>query len=807
MCATNNTSVNNDNMDSHAEAKNFIHSTDSYFTTLWTEDLKIIDCNDKSAQFIGTDKETLINSFFDFCPTLQPDGRPSKLVNNEYLTKALNEGFYAFDWNYRKKNGQIVTAKESLVRHFFEGKKYIISYVYEMKNLNPEHTTLQLHYERTQSLLEHLPIGVEFWSKDYQLIDCNNSSLRLLGINSKAEYIERIKEITPEYQPCGRSTKELTTEYLNKAMNEGFVRFEWVLLDAKGQEIPVEVILNKVKNGTEDIVIAYYNDLSEVKRNILKTERLEQRLTHILDAAPYSITMWDKNFKPIDCNLATLNFFGFEDKGDFLTNYYKAIPTFQNTGIYPGRPFMDLFGQVFEDGYAYFEGEIGHAKTDEKFFVETTLRKLSIQGQDFVVAYLNDLTYQKAMLNEIVESHRSISIARDAAEKSTQIKSEFLANMSHEIRTPMNGILGLIHLLSFTELKNQQTEYVDKIRHSAESLLRIINDILDFSKIEAGKLEIENTSFTLKEIKDDLCALFNPKFEEKNLDGQIFTTADLSTKFVGDPLRLKQVLLNLIGNAIKFTDSGSVTADVQMDCDTENQKALCTFCISDTGIGLSQKQLDRLFKAFGQADTSTTRKYGGTGLGLVISKRIVEIMQGKIWVESEPNNGAKFYFTAVFNLDTNEEQESDILVDFDKTYMLAESDPKDLKSALSQAFGYILLVEDNEINQLIANELLSARGHKIDIAQNGQEAIEMINKNNYDLVLMDIQMPIMDGLTATLNIRKDPKFTTLPIIAMSAHAMKGDKEISLQHGMNDHLAKPINPEELHQTIQDWLNKK
>ncbi len=793
--------------DCDADALQLIYDSE-YLSMLWSEDFELIDSNDSVLKLFDTDKETFLNSFFDFSPPFQPDGQLSAVAALTYLTKARDIGFCAFTWMHQKKTGEMFSCSISIVRQIINNKTYLITHAFGITRVAADISLEQKNYEKNQLMLKHLPIGVDFWNENFELIDCSEGTLRLFGMQSKQEYFEKFLTLSPEFQPNGQRTVDLVPINLKKVLDEGYNRFEWMHVLPNGEELPAEIILQKIQSGDEKFIISYYKDLREIKQGISNTQRAEERLKQTIDAAPYSIALWDKNFLPLDCNLATLTFFGFEDKEEFVTNYFQTLPTYEQTSGHQNSPLHDLLKQVFDEGYAYFEGEVGHFKTEEKFFVEVIFRKVLIQGEEFVVSYLNDLTYQKAMLGEIIESHRIASFARDEAEKSTRIKSEFLANMSHEIRTPMNGILGLIHLLGFTTLNEQQKEYVKKIQYSAESLLRIINDILDFSKIEAGKLEIEKTSFTLAEIKEDLFTIFSSKFSEKNIIGQIFHKNNIETKLIGDPLRLKQVLLNLIGNAIKFTNEGSVIAEVSLDVNVDTSKVMCCFCVSDTGIGLNEEQVQRLFSAFSQADTSTTRKYGGTGLGLVISKRLVEIMGGKIWVESEVGKGSKFCFTASFDLDTS-------VVDMDECFAnidipSANSTANTIKTSIiaqrMPLFGYILLVEDNDINQLIANELLTAKGHKVDIAENGQQAIEMININKYDLVLMDIQMPIMDGLTASKTIRQNPKFSSLPIIAMSAHAMKGDREISINHGMNDHLAKPINPEELYTCLDSWLRK-
>ena len=472
----------------------------------------------------------------------------------------------------------------------------------------------------------------------------------------------------------------------------------------------------------------------------------------------------------VDINEAGLNLFAFSEKSEAIG---------QSALDFIAPHFQDKVKEHIKNGYEELY-EVEAVKKDGTFFPVLLRGKLTyIHGVLSRVTSLVDLS-------ELKRKEKSLEIERRKAEEATRLKSQFLANMSHEIRTPMNGIMGMAHLALQSGLNEKQKYFVEKIDRSAKNLLGILNDILDFSKVEAGKMTIEKINFNLEDMINEIMTLLKIGVKEKSLNFSIFYEREGKKDFFADKLRIAQVLTNILSNAIKFTKKGG---SVELFVSKQGND-FYRFEIKDTGIGLSELQVTKLFHSFTQADGSTTRKYGGTGLGLAISKQLVELMGGKIWVESQVDVGSSF----IFEIPLQELEES--------VHIEKREEETDIRVLQGSS---ILLVEDNETNQEIIIGLLEHSGIEIDIAYNGVEAIEFFDKKEYELILMDIQMPIMDGYEATTIIRE--KNREIPIIALSANAMKEDAIKSKKIGMNEHLNKPIEIEKLYEILLKYIKKK
>lgn len=641
--------------------------------------------------------------------------------------------------------------------------------------------TLRLEQEKAQQYLNVAGSVIVVIGEDERINLVNKAGLQLLGYS--------------EEELIGKSWfDKIVFQQDYKLMRTGFRQM------IKGKIKPLEVYENiiRLRDGTKKLmswhnvliydknskpigILASGEDITEHRQ----ADKELHKLSQAVEQSPVSVVITDRQGRIQYVNTKFCERTHYRSEEVLGKN-----PRILKSGSLPQPFYQDLWHTILA-GQIWRGDFLNKTKEGEQYWERASISSImDAKGSiTHFIAIKEDITEQKEMEEELLQ-------AKVEAELSNKAKGDFLANMSHEIRTPMNAVIGLTHLALQTDLQPKQRDYLQKISVSAQSLMKIINDILDFSKFAAGKLIMENIPFNLWQVLEDVTTILNSTAEEKGLEMVLNVAKNVPMRLRGDPHRLKQILLNLFSNALKFTEKGEIVLTVKLMKHELNTVQL-EFNLRDTGIGMNEQEKSRLFSAFTQADGSTTRKYGGTGLGLVISKQLVEMMGGAMHVKSQPLQGSEFIFTVNFNSygdDDGKDQQSHYI----SGVVLAHKEWNHLRGAR------ILLVEDNEINLQVAREIMEQKNIIVTAARNGLEAVEMVKKMDFDGVLMDIQMPEMGGLEATALIRKHYPNISLPIIAMTADVVPLRLEAYLAGGMNDSIFKPIDIEQMFKTISKWV---
>ncbi len=766
---------------------------------LWETDEKGVYtyCSEKVEEILGYQvREILGRTPFDFMPPGEADRVKKIFVSLAAAGEPIRD---LENWNLTKEgkkvclltNGVPVLDRKGRLRGYRGVDRDVTALKEAERKAEIWETRFHSLFDTSKAAVMLLDHGGFF--------DCNEATLRLFGFPDRESFCRcHPGEISPPRQPGGEESMVLAARKIAQAMEEGYARFEWIHRKTDGTDFPAEVTLTSMKSGGKKILQAVVEDISIRKRMEEEIARETAKLQSMISGMKEGVVFADAENRIIEVNEYFCRFM----KTSRSRVLGRRIEEFHSPAV----------RKKIEDWIGIFRKYPGTSPTEMQRKLgeaEVLLRMQPVYREgryDGILLNIIDVTElvearrRAYELNSVLEEQTNFANRMAArAEAASEAKSRFLANMSHEIRTPMNGVLGVSELLAGTNLDEEQRRYVEIIQSSGKSLLRILDDILDFSRIEAGMLGLERGDFDPRKVLEDTAALLWPRAEAKGIGLSWEVSAGVPAMVRGDEVRLRQVLVNLVENAVKFTERGRVS--IKAVAEREGPEGgLLRFFVEDTGIGIPREDLESVFEAFTQGDTSSVRKYGGTGLGLAVSRKLVEMMGGEIRLESEVGKGSVVVFTVPFEKAAGRDSG-------EGRGVAAEGSREKGPLGGRRLSGRVLLVEDNPTNQLVASRLLEKFGLSVEVASNGARALEALAAGEFDLILMDVQMPEMDGIEATRRIREGAAGESqaqIPILALTAHAMAGDREKCLAAGMNGYLPKPVEAKTLRDAIERWI---
>jgi PAS domain S-box-containing protein len=811
---------------------------------------KVIDCNQKAVQmFELSDREDLIKKYFELSPEHQPDGSFSAKAGYERFQETLEREILRFEWMYQKTNGEPIPCEVTLSRVKYKNDFMVVGYMRDLRELKQMLKVVQ----QRASLLDTVNTAATI------LLSNNNESFfevslmksfELLGacldvdrlqiwrnelINGEVHFVLRHGWLSEVAMRCKSVPIGLSFPYSIKT------RWETLFLRGGHVNAPISKLPEEDKNffeyyetksvvmlpmfldgefwgffsiddchcertfSDEEISILTSAGLmmtSAVNRNIqtVKMREADERTQIMIDSAPFCAIFWDENLNIIDCNKEAVKIFELSSKQEFIDRFGNLSPEYQPDGVPSVEKGAFLVGKALNEGYSRFEWT--HQKLNGELIpVDVTCVRVKHRGEFTVTEYIRDLREQKAMLAEM---HKA-----EIAEESNKAKSDFLARMSHEIRTPMNAILGITEIqLQDTTLPHMTRDALERIHNSGDLLLGIINDILDLSKIEAGRLELIPSQYDIASLIHDTVLLNMMRYESKPIEFKLEVDKNVPAMFIGDELRIKQILNNLLSNAFKYTNEGEINLSVSIDAlNEENSSVTLVFSVRDTGQGMTEEQVLKLGNEYSRFNSEANRTTEGTGLGMNITRNLLQIMNGDIQIKSTPGVGSVFtvYLPQKYAdaLPIGEEVAENLMrLNFSNTVKIRNVQV----NREFMPYGRVLIVDDVETNLFVARGLMASYGLSIDTAVSGFDAIDKIKEgSDYDVIFMDHMMPKMDGIEATKIIRT--LGYSKPVIALTANAIAGQAEMFLKSGFDDFISKPIDIRQLNYVLNKLIRDK
>ena len=774
--------------------------------TFWDKDFNHKDCNAAFARMIGVgDKYEYINNFYNYSPVLQPCGRPSVEMAPHYLGRAAEEKIIEFEWMHIDINGGEIPCEVTLIRVEYHDTHAFVAYV---RDLRPERATaLRLEEAHTQNkiVVEYAPMTISFWNKDFEAVDCNDECVRMFSLDSKSSYINDFSSLNPPYQPCGTPSSVKIGELFGEAAQTGFVRFDWMHIDKKGNALPCDITIVRIDSNDNYAFVAYNRDMRESYISQKIINEANERIRLMLDSTPIACFLINSGFQAIDCNMEAVSLFEMQGKFECLHNFGSIFNEKNGMGQKRNIKPAKLFKKAIDDGYVKFEWNLVKPADGSPIPCEITFVRLVYQENFIVAAYILDMR----MIKEMMENMQRL----ETAEENNEAKSKFLARMSHEIRTPMNAIIGISEIqLRKNGLIPQVEEAFAKIYNSAHSLLRLINDILDLSKIEAGKMDILGIKYEAASFINDTVQLNIIRVGSKEITFKLVVDENIPETIFGDDIRIRQVLTNLLSNAFKYTDKGVVEARFWaewMSSSTPAASGDFYFCISisDTGQGMSEEEIEALSEDYSRFNYAANREIEGTGLGMNIANSLVKLMHGTIDVKSKLGEGSKF----TVKIPQKIVSENVLGESLARNLENFEKNPYPVKKLTGfeytpMPYGKVLIVDDVDTNLYVAKGQMIPYGLTIDTCASGLEAIKKIKDGNvYDIIFIDHMMPKMDGIEATRIIR-DMGYTG-SIVALTANALIGQADIFLGSGFDGFISKPIETNYLDSYLRRFIMEK